>query len=411
MVISVTACSKTTTDIENPGNDPAVTDSATSGDSDDADGNGGNAGDNGDNGDNGNNGSDDGENDVQDDNSLENIKRSTGYVYNTLSADEKAIYDKIYEGFVNFEQEVDLGAEYPTETVEKVFKHVYFQEPEIFWFHGTRAQFSSAGSKMSKVALSYKYDKVKSEAMAGQIYKALDKIEASFPANATDVDKVIAIHDYLITNTVFSKDDIYAKDAFGPLVGGYSQCEGYAKGFALACNHFGIENVRITGNKYDNNSHAWTKVKIDGKWYNVDVTWDDPESSTGEQLLRHNYLFVPDSAINDITHIVICDFVPPVADSTDLDYFKYKGLYATTKDEAVSLLHKHMVEQAKKGETVCQVKCANADVFNEAVNELIQKGGYQKISDDVKAANPQFSSFGLMNDDQLLILHFNIKYN
>ena len=53
----------------------------------------------------------------------------------------------------------------------------------------------------------------------------------------------------------------------------------------------------------------------------------------------------------------------------------------------------------------------NADVFNEAVNELIQKGGYQKISDDVKAANPQFSSFGLMNDDQLFILHFNIKYN
>ena len=232
-----------------------------------------------------------------------------------------------------------------------------------------------------------------------------------FPENATDIDKVITIHDYIINRTVFSKDDIYSKNAYGALVGGYSQCEGYAKGLAYACNYFGIENVRITGNKYDNNSHAWSKVKIDGKWYNVDVTWDDPESSNGEQLLRHNYLFVPDSAINDITHIVICDFVPPVADSADIDYFKHKGLYANTKEEAVSLIHDHIVEQAKKGESVCQVKCANEEVYKAALDELIQKGGYQKISDDAKAQNPQVASFGLMNDDQLFIIHFNIKYN
>ncbi|MBR4092439.1 MAG: hypothetical protein IKK32_06685 [Oscillospiraceae bacterium] len=333
------------------------------------------------------------------------------FVYNSLPDEEKAIYDKILTGIYNYETEVDLGAEYPVETVLKTYKNVFFQEPEIFWFYATNEQFMSAQGTMSTVSLQYRYDEHEIEPMKKELESKLKEIESMFPENATDIDKIITIHDYIITNTVFSKDDVHSRDAYGPLAGGYAQCEGYAKGLAYACNYFGIENVRITGNKYDNNSHAWTKVKIDGKWYNADVTWDDPESSNGEQLLRHNYLFVPDAVINDITHIVICDFEPPVADSTDVDYFKYKGLYANTKEEAVSLLHDHIVEQAKKGETVCQVKCANEEVYRAALDELIQKGGHQKISEDAKAQNPQFSSFGLMNDDQLFIIHFNIKYN
>ncbi len=332
------------------------------------------------------------------------------FVYSTLADDEKEIYDKILKGIENFEDEVDLGAEYPTDKVLTVYKHVFFQEPEIFWFYATNEQFKTAGDTMSKVALQYRYQKDESAAMKEKIDATLDKIEATFPENANDVDKVIAIHDYIIEHTAFSKDDVYAKNAYGALVGGYSQCEGYAKALALACNHFGIENVRITGDKWDGNSHAWSKVKIDGKWYNVDVTWDDPESSNGEQLLRHNYLFVPDEAINGKTHIVICDFEPPVADSTDIDYFKYKNLYATTADEAVSLLHDLVVNQAKYGETVCQVKCSSKDVYDAALKQLIDNGGHQKIANDAKEENEDFSSFGLMNDGELYIIHFNIKY-
>lgn len=376
--LSFAGCSKKPAEDNNGNNTPAVTDTSESG---------------------------------ENNNSSSQNSNMPKFVYNTLSDEEKSIYDKILAGIENFDEEVDLGAEYPTETVTKVYKHVFYQEPEIFWFFATNEQFKTAGDTMSSVALQYRYSKEDSLKMKDEIYDALGKIEATFPANATDVDKVIAIHDYVIEHTAFSKDDVYAKNAYGALVGGYSQCEGYAKALAFACNYFGIENVRITGNKWDGNSHAWSKVKIDGKWYNVDVTWDDPESSNGEQLLRHNYLFVPDIDINDKTHIVICDFVPPVADSTDIDYFKYKNLYATTAEEAVSLLHDHVVEQAKNGKTVCQVKCSSKEVYEAALKELIDNGGHQQISKDAKEANPEFSSFGLMNDNELFIIHFNIKYN
>jgi len=50
----------------------------------------------------------------------------------------------------------------------------------------------------------------------------------------------------------------------------------------------GLESKIISG-KANEVAHAWNLVKIDDKWYNIDLTWDDPITNTGEQVLRYNY--------------------------------------------------------------------------------------------------------------------------
>ena len=57
-------------------------------------------------------------------------------------------------------------------------------------------------------------------------------------------------------------------------------CQGYAELFRDMCTLAGLE-VNFIGGEATNSSgktesHAWNQVKIDGTWYNVDVTWDDP---------------------------------------------------------------------------------------------------------------------------------------
>ena len=42
--------------------------------------------------------------------------------------------------------------------------------------------------------------------------------------------------------------------------------------------------------------HMWNMVKVGGLWYHVDVTWDDPISSSGP-MLRYDYFLVSDSTI------------------------------------------------------------------------------------------------------------------
>ena len=69
----------------------------------------------------------------------------------------------------------------------------------------------------------------------------------------------------------------YAEDqTAAPLFGGGRRgktfvCEGYAESFKLLCDRFGIPCVHVSGN-----GHAWNYMQMDnGKWYGVDVTWDD----------------------------------------------------------------------------------------------------------------------------------------
>ena len=54
-------------------------------------------------------------------------------------------------------------------------------------------------------------------------------------------------------------------------------CNGYAMATFYLCNKAGVETrfIRGIGGNDTKVNHAWNAVKIDGKWYNIDVTWDD----------------------------------------------------------------------------------------------------------------------------------------
>ena len=90
------------------------------------------------------------------------------------------------------------------------------------------------------------------------------------------------IHDYLINNIEY--DQTYkAKGTYtiyGGLIGKTCVCDGYARSFKYLANAAGIECELIQGTATNSNgtteSHAWDAVKINNRWYYIDVTWDDP---------------------------------------------------------------------------------------------------------------------------------------
>lgn len=100
----------------------------------------------------------------------------------------------------------------------------------------------------------------------------------------SDYTKVKAIHDYIIKRV--SYDFTYEKySAYNALIEKSSVCRGYV---SLAYRMFtdaGIE-CRIIGTL----DHAWNIVKVNGKWYNIDLTWDDPNRSKGPQVIYDYFL-------------------------------------------------------------------------------------------------------------------------
>ena len=81
----------------------------------------------------------------------------------------------------------------------------------------------------------------------------------------------------------------------GALIKNKVVCEGYAKAFKYLLDSLKIECILVSGTAINSSgeseSHMWNYVKLDDKWYAVDVTWDDPIIIGGRNPnnLRHDY--------------------------------------------------------------------------------------------------------------------------
>ena len=112
-----------------------------------------------------------------------------------------------------------------------------------------------------------------------------------------DYDRIKLIHDYIVSNTSYVNDGTYlCHSAYSALLRGTAVCQGYAGLFQRLCKEVGIETRYITGYG-GGEAHAWNIVKLDGQWYNVDVTWDDPIGGS----LRYDYFLKSEMDFADHT--------------------------------------------------------------------------------------------------------------
>lgn len=129
-----------------------------------------------------------------------------------------------------------------------------------------------------------------------------EKTDNSMPIR----EKIKIIHDYIIDNTQYDKlkyenknDTTYKSNtAYGVLFEGYGTCNGYADAMAIFLNKMNVINYKIS-----NDEHIWNLVYLDGKWYHLDLTWDDPISDTN--INRDTYFLIDTPTlekINDGTH-------------------------------------------------------------------------------------------------------------
>ena len=129
----------------------------------------------------------------------------------------------------------------------------------------------------------------KAEQMAKEI------VDGIITSKMTDFDKALAIHDWLIFNLDydFTYSNYYVEET---LRDRKCVCQGYALTFKMMCEMAGLDVIYVTGTGTNSAGqtagHAWNQVKINGKWYNVDVTWDD------SLPVSHQYFRLTDDEIS-----------------------------------------------------------------------------------------------------------------
>ena len=136
---------------------------------------------------------------------------------------------------------------------------------------------------------------------------------------SNDEDKIVFFHDYISSHNAYDPDgvsgdveavDDYSFTAYGTLVKNLSVCQGMSDAFILLCKRVGIDSVLASSEQM---FHAWNLVRLNNRYYHLDITWDDSifnanlEYASSDFLdvkgfVSHNYFMKSDSQMLKLDH-------------------------------------------------------------------------------------------------------------
>ena len=202
------------------------------------------------------------------------------------------MYDDIYKAIISLEDSVNLfkyGAPDVTEGLN-IIKKVLDDHPEIFYFNYEDSVYYSNGKFEIKYIDSKKVVKNMIEELDNKINNILNE---HISDTMSDMEKVKAIHDYIVLNTKYLQTK-YCYDPYGVIVKGEAVCQGYAESMKLLLNKIGIECIYVSSQEMN---HGWNIVNIDGEYYHIDATWNDPISNE-DNSIRYKYFALTDEEIS-----------------------------------------------------------------------------------------------------------------
>lgn len=145
------------------------------------------------------------------------------------------------------------------------------------------------------ITVDKQYSKEEIDAVEGVINNFISNLDNSLSTS----EQIKAFHDFVINNSVYDKtradaiengtDDKSSNShkANGPLIDGIALCSGYSDAMKIFLDKIGVVNYKIS-----NANHIWNLVYLDGKWLHLDLTWDDPITNTGQNILLYKFFLI-----------------------------------------------------------------------------------------------------------------------
>lgn len=117
-----------------------------------------------------------------------------------------------------------------------------------------------------------------------------------------DVEKVQAINEWLVLHTSYSKQTNGNPHAAHTIFTEHKGvCQGYAMAAYAMMRQAGLRAHYVTGVILKNNEpHAWNLVQVNGEWYHLDVTWNDPRFTDDIQIddfISYEYFLQSEAAM------------------------------------------------------------------------------------------------------------------
>ena len=287
------------------------------------------------------------------------------YYYNLLNKNQQKAYYAMKTGLQS------LAPSFPVPRLEhKELADVYFllrlDCPEIFYSVSFKYRFYEDSENIEMIP-EYLFQKNKimdhQKAMDARVKKLARQAE-----KMTELEKELFIHDFICQNIFYDKlKKPYSHEIIGPLGHGVGVCEGIAKSVKILCDALGIWCIiaisEANPEKKIKYRHAWNIVRIGGKYYHLDATFDNTLGRNG--TMRYDYFNLSDSQIFRDHEPVIWKI--PKCEDGDRNYYREKKISFTKYED----VRKRAAQAVKKGK-VFLFQWRGGYLTKEVLKDLVQ---------------------------------------
>ena len=225
---------------------------------------------------------------------------NTGFDYNYFSAfptsdDDNGLEKILLSSWQSLDEEINISSlKIKRNEFESLYYRAIYDNP-IFYYVNSDIEYAvTTDGYVEKIYPRYiETDQASIESKQEKINNATANILNQITDSMGDFEKVMTVHDYMVLN--YKYDQSLENHSLTIMYTKTGVCDSYSKAFKHLMNELGIECQMVVSDKMD---HSWNVVCIDGKWYHIDLTMDDPTPDKYAQV-SHSYALLSTDAIEN----------------------------------------------------------------------------------------------------------------
>lgn len=257
-----------------------------------------------------------------------NISQIDHYYYNQLDDTSKIIYESLENNIENLKTgvyEINFGTQFNSiinqgeegktklnNAFQSAWNAFTYDYVDIFYIDSSKLVLTTNTTTIGELSInevvlskaenaSYLTEDVGTSEEVKNRVKYLEDIRTKIASQLngyTEYEKIKFLHNWMIDKFTYdqSNSNPNAYNVYGAFSTRSVVCEGYSRAFKYILDGLGIESVIVSGTATNSagveEPHMWNYVRINEKWYAIDVTWDDPIIADGGTLteeMRYKY--------------------------------------------------------------------------------------------------------------------------
>lgn len=322
------------------------------------------------------------------------------YYYLGLSDLKKQAYQLILDSYERMSETIQVSNyKFNEETLNKIFRMILKDHPEIFWLEGS---YSYTICQATGVIWSFSPDYRMNIERRNQMRKEIVESEKYFldgiRFTMTPYEKALRLYENiprLVTYdheaTVGEKKEKRKKKTddcstiYGALVLHKAVCGGYAKAYQYLLSKCGISSIVLDGNT-GTGRHSWNLISLEKEWFHVDVTWGDRIKSFSNGYISYAWFCLTDREVL-LTRTWDRELPLPSCSLNSQNYYVKNNLYFRSADFN-SIIYRVDREIAINKYRKIQLRFAATDTMKLVWNYLINENRiftlYKKNGIDIR---------------------------